>query len=125
LPVVQSSGTVQLEILVGWWRIIMLRLVALLIAVAFAVTSVSPALAQPKEPAAKPSTPAPAAKKEPLDINTASEDQLRMLPGIGDAYAKKIVDGRPYKRKDELVQKKVVPQGTYDKIKDQVVARQK
>jgi competence protein ComEA len=64
-------------------------------------------------------------KTEPLDINSASVDELKTIPGIGDAYAKKIVDGRPYKRKDELVQKKVVPQGTYDKIKDQIVAKQK
>jgi competence protein ComEA len=63
--------------------------------------------------------------EEPLDINSASEDELKVLPGIGDAYAKKIVEGRPYKRKDELVQKKVVPQGTYDKIKNQIVAKQK
>jgi competence protein ComEA len=65
----------------------------------------------------------PAAKKQPLDINSASADELKTVAGISEADAKKIIENRPYKSKDDLVQKKVMPKATYDKIKDQIVAK--
>src|SRR3954451_22915756 len=99
----------------------------------------TPSMAQSAQPAAKSdgkmmapapkaateSKMAPAPKTELLDINSASADELDALPGIGKAYSAAIIKGRPYKGKDELVQKNIVPQATYDKIKDKVIAKQK
>lgn len=74
----------------------------------------------PQAPAA---STAPA--REPLiDINTASKDELQTLTGIGPARADGIVKGRPYKGKDELHRKGIIPQGVYEGIKDRIVARQ-
>jgi competence protein ComEA len=93
---------------------------------ALAVIVYSPVWLVAADPTTKatPETQKAPSKIRPVDINSASIDDLKMLPGIDDAYAQKIVDNRPYQKKDQLVSKKIISEGAYNKIKDRIIAMQ-
>jgi competence protein ComEA len=99
-------------------------LVAVLaITLALGTTGTAVAQSNPAPSEAK-SSKTSVANAEKLDINSATKEQLDALPGVGEAYADKIIAGRPYRSKRDLVTKKIIPQSTYAKIKDQIIAHQ-
>jgi competence protein ComEA len=105
------------------------NLLALCLLLSLSVISIRGALAQEmmgkKKPANPPAATGKQAKAELVDLNSCTREQLVALPGVGEAYADKIIAGRPYKAKNELVSKNIVTEAAYKKFSAKVIAKQK
>lgn len=97
---------------------------ALAVLTASVLFSILPAAALQSASSTKHTANAPATSASLVDLNTATKDQLKALPGVGDVYAQKIIDGRPYANKTQLKSKNIVPAATYTKISKLVIANQ-
>src|SRR5262245_10745714 len=101
---------------------ILTALLAVVLVAGMAAAVTSYAAQKPDTSGQAPAAASPSAAM--VDINSATKEELSALPGIGDAYSQKIIDGRPYAKKTDLVKKKIIPQATYDKISGMIVAKQ-
>ena len=109
-----------------FWIKTLATITALTLSAALCLATEPPAKnTKPTATATKPAdTKAPAAKQELVDINSASDAELKAIPGLGDAYIAKIVVNRPYANKTQLVSRKVLPESVYEKVKDKIIAKQ-